>query len=109
MTIECTDASGLAMAFLRAQRDMDLVDRLERVFRDRPRSGLGTYHLAAMLLAAARLALGRGDRPAAEQAWRELADVAQQRRDALAEVSASAGPISLAFLDGRLDEMLELL
>ena len=104
-----TDATGLAMAFLRAQRDMHLVDRLERTFRDRPRSGLGTYHLAAMLLAAARLALGRGDRPAAEQAWRELADVAQQRRDARAEVSASAGPISLAFLDGRLDEMLELL
>jgi DNA-binding CsgD family transcriptional regulator len=102
------DATGLAMAFLRAQRDLGLVDGLELDFRVRPHGALRTYHLAATLLSAARIALGRGDRPAAEQAWRELIEVSRQRRDARAEVWALTAPISLAYLDGRLEEMLEL-
>ncbi len=102
------DASGLAMSFLRGQRDIDLVDHLEREFRVRPDTGLRTYHLAASLLSSARIRLARGDRDAAEESWRELVEMAQQRRDTRAEMWALTVPIAVAYLDGRLEEVLEM-
>jgi DNA-binding CsgD family transcriptional regulator len=102
------DALGLAMSFLRAQRDIELVDRLEREFRGRPHTGLRTYHLAASLLSSGRIPLSRGDRQAAEEAWRELVAVAQQRHDTRAEMWSLSAPIAVAYLDGHLERVLEL-
>jgi DNA-binding CsgD family transcriptional regulator len=103
-----TDAMGLAMAFLRAPRDLELVEQLERELSSRPHTGLRTYPLAARLLSVARIHLGRGDREAAEQAWRELLDITEQRRDMRMEVWALTAPISIAVLDGRLEEAIDL-
>jgi hypothetical protein len=103
-----TDAMELVMAFLRAPRDLQLVEQLEQELSSRPHTGLRTYPLAARLLWVARMRLGRGDRQGAEKAWQELLDITQQRRDARLEVWALAAPIWIAVLDGRLEEAVDL-
>src|SRR5205814_9814752 len=74
----------------------------------RSHEGVRSRDLAFCLSSSALVLLRRGDRTGAEARWRQVAQLAEQTRDASLKIQAQAGPIYLAFVDGRLEEALAL-
>jgi transcriptional regulator with XRE-family HTH domain len=101
-------ATGVALHWLRALPDLALVEDLLREFQSRSHASLATMDLATSLVAVARILLSAGERLPAERAWHELAELADRSRDLRVGLLAGTGTIAVAFLDGRLEEVISL-
>ena len=100
--------SAYAMAYLSSLSDQDLVERLSEEFLRRPHAVGRPADLAVGLAAAGRRLFGRGEREAAEHAWRELNQLAEQTHDPIAIAHAASARSLGAFLDGHLDQAASL-
>jgi len=84
------------------------VERLSEEFLRRPHAVGRPADLAVGLAAAGRRLFGRGEREAAEHAWRELNQLAEQTHDPIAIAHAASARSLGAFLDGHLDQAASL-
>ncbi|MEE8561738.1 MAG: hypothetical protein V3S91_07190, partial [Gemmatimonadota bacterium] len=101
-------AASWAVARLQALRDYELKGRVAAEALRRPREGARARDLSIVLSHSAQMVFDRGDRPAAEKAWRELGQLAERTRDVRVEVGALSVSALLAFVDGRLEESRSL-
>src|SRR5262249_12625340 len=97
-------AAGVGLTFLQAFPDLELIEGIAHDLTNRPFSRARTGYLANGLKAAGRVLLGGGDREGAERAWRQLAQLADTRRDPTAEAVATGARAIVAVLDGQLVE-----
>jgi tetratricopeptide (TPR) repeat protein len=100
-------ASWLALR-LQALQDHDRRERLADELLGRPRVGIRSSDLGTCLLGAGTVLLSRGERDRAEQVWDELAQLAERTRDATLKNWAQMRAVVIAYLDGRLDDAVEL-
>jgi tetratricopeptide (TPR) repeat protein len=101
-------AAGSALARLHALRDRPVLEEIAREFRAWPREEARAQDLAFCLQDGGGVLLEGGDRPGAEVCWTELEELARRTRDASITVMAAYGPITIATMDGRLDEAIAL-
>jgi tetratricopeptide (TPR) repeat protein len=99
-------AAAYGLRYLLALRDRSMVDELVDEFLRRPRHGARSGDLGPCLRFVGGVLLERGDRTGAEQAWRELEELAQRTHDATLIVLAIGTAIELDFVDGRLEGAL---
>ncbi len=101
-------ATGMALMFLNALRDRELLERLAREVRDRPREGVRSNDLGLCLEQIGFVLLRCGDREGAVQVWRESAELAERTRDASLTIRAMVRPATFMFIDGKVEEALAL-
>jgi hypothetical protein len=102
-------AANFALTFLNAIRDQQLVDGLTSEVLEHSRVGARPIDLLLCLDLAGLKALEHGDRAAAEEAWRDVARLAEQARDSTGTVRVAGAEVCVAFLDGRLEDALDLI
>jgi tetratricopeptide (TPR) repeat protein len=101
-------AAGWGVRNLLALCDRDRRLTLAQELRHRPRNGVRSSDLAACLLTLGDASLELGDREAAGELWRELAELASRTRNSGVRVMAKEPDIAMAFLDGQLEKALLL-
>jgi eukaryotic-like serine/threonine-protein kinase len=101
-------SAGLAMMRLLAQRDHSTRYVLAKEALQRDRRGVRSADLALCLRSAAEVLLEHGDRAAAAGAWADLRELAARSRDLTLKAWADETRQREAFVDGRLEEVVEL-
>jgi tetratricopeptide (TPR) repeat protein len=101
-------AGAFGVMHLQALQDWERRQALAAEVMRRPRQAVGSGPLGALLINLGDALLQAGDRPAAEQAWSELDDIAARTRDLGVRALARSPAVSLAFLDGHLEEAVGL-
>jgi len=99
-------AAGWTLRFLLATQDRAMVYAIADEFLRRPRDGARSGDLGVCLHVVGHLLLERGERAAAERAWSELKELASRTRDTSVIVRGRVPDLTLALLDGRLDDVL---
>jgi tetratricopeptide (TPR) repeat protein len=101
-------AATQSLARLLALRDRELRQRLVLEVIKRPHEGIRSGDLALTLHSAASALLASGQLALAEEAWREEALIAERTQDVTLRVRAMSSRSQLAFVDGKLEEVLSL-
>ena len=102
-------SAGTAVRYLNALRDRELVSKFADLILSRTHNQIRALDLFECLMNAGIRVMERGDRPGAEAAWQEAATLAGHSRDLTVNVAASGFAICLDFMDGRLEESLDLI
>jgi hypothetical protein len=97
-------AAAYSLFHLNALRDREALGQLAAEFLDHPREGARSGHVGWGLLSGGTVLLERGARAGAEQAWRELHELAERTRDTTLAVFAIQPEAYLAMVDGKLED-----
>jgi hypothetical protein len=105
---EALFSSARALISWGAPEDWSERVRLAEECANWPRKGVSVRTLAPALRWCGRVRIGQGDRPGAEELWRQVQELAERTHVATASLFVARTDLTLAIIDGHLEEPLGL-